>query len=120
MTTNTELIWNIITDSAKRKFDYDSFEKQFIEIDESLADNILFKVIIGFASNKTSERISLELFNEMMLIGFMWKLEDIQSFVNDKDKILKLEIYSSQLASSLLQDGNDPSIVLNSINQILN
>jgi hypothetical protein len=120
MTDNTELIWGTITDSAKKKFDYNSFEEQFAEIDENLADNILFKIIIGFASNKTSEKISLELFNELMMIGFLWKLEEVQKFVNDKDKTLKLEIYSSQLASSLLQDGNDPLAVLNSVRQLLN
>lgn len=55
-----------------------------------------------------------------MMIGFVWKLEDIQDFIKDKDKLLKLEIYTSQLAGTLLEDGNDPLMVLNSINQLLN
>jgi|JI6StandDraft_1071083.scaffolds.fasta_scaffold427488_1 hypothetical protein len=120
MTTSADIVWNAITDSAKKKFDYSSFEEQFIDVDENLADNLLFKIIIGFASKKTDEIISLELFNEMMMIGFIWKLEDIQDFIKDKDKVLKSEIYSSQLAGSLLEDGNDPLMVLNSINQLLN
>jgi len=120
MTTSSDIVWNAITDSAKNKFDYKSFEEQFIDVDQNLADNILFKIIIGFASKKTDEVISLELFNEMMIIGFIWKLEDIQDFIKGKDKLLKSEIYSSQLAGSLLEDGNDPSMVLNSITQLLN
>jgi len=120
MTQNADLVWNAITDSAKKKFDYKSFEEQFAEIDENLADNILFKILIGFASKKTDEIISHELFNEMMMIGFIWKLEDIKDFIKDKGKTFKLEIYLSQLASSLLEDGSDPVMVLSSISPLLN
>lgn len=88
-------------------------------MDKELANNILFKIIIGFASKKSSEIISIELFNEMMMIGFVWKLEDIQAFIKDKDTLFKTEIFSSQLANSLLEDGNDPIMVLNSIHQLL-
>lgn len=120
MTQDTDLVWNAITDSAKKKFDYKSFEEQFSEIDENLADNILFKILIGFAGNKTSEIISHELFNEMMMIGFIWKLDDIKDFIKDKDKTFKLEVYLCQLANSLLEDGAAPVVVLNSINHLLN
>lgn len=119
MTSNTDIIWNAITDSAKKKFDYNSFEEQFSDVDENLADNLLFKIIIGFASEKSTEIISLELFNELMLIGFIWELKDIHDFIKEKEKLLKIEIYSSQLAISLLEDGNDPMTVLHSINQLL-
>jgi hypothetical protein len=46
MKNSSEIIWNSITDNAKKKFDYKSFEEQFIEIDENLADNTLFKIIV--------------------------------------------------------------------------
>ncbi len=119
MASGADIVWNTITDSAKNKFDYNLFKEQFDDEDENLADNILFKTIIGFASKKTNEVISLELFNEMMMIGFIWELEDIQEFIKDKESLLKLEIYSSQIANSLLEDGKDPLMVLNAINQLL-
>ena len=120
MDQTIDLIWNAITNSAKRKFDYSDFEKQFIEINENMADNILFQVIIGFASKKSSEVISSGLFNQMLMTGFIWKLEDIKDFVAGKDKLFSIEIYASQLANSLLDDGNEPAAVLNSITQLLN
>ena len=120
MTDTRDLIWNAITDSAKTRFDYGSFEKEFNEIDANIAENILLKVIEGFANRQTDEIISLELFNQMMMIGSIWKKEDIMAFVEGKDKLLKLEIYTIQLAYSLLQDGGDPLVVLNSVKQLLN
>jgi len=52
-----------------------------------------------------------------MLIGFIWELKDIHDFI--KEKHLKIKIFSSQLAISSLEDGNDSLTVLHSINQIL-
>lgn len=120
MKNKEDIVWNAITDSAKSKFDYSSFEEQFKEIDEDLADNILFTIIIGLASKKTKELISHELFNQIMMMGLHWKLEDIKSFIADKDKLFSSEIFSSTIAYSLLEEGNDPYVVLNSINQLLN
>lgn len=117
---STDFIWNAIVNSAKRKFDYNSFAEDFNEINENLAENVLFKIILGFASEQTSEIISLELFNEIMMMGLFVKKEDIRIFVAGKDKILNLEIYATQLAGSLLQDGKDPVAVLDSVNQLLN
>lgn len=115
-----DLIWNKITNSAKKKFDYKSFEAGFKEIDENLAENILFKVIVSFASEDTKEFISAKLFSEMLLIGFMWEKDQINAFLRNKDKELCLEIYVTQLANSMLEDGNNATSVLNNVNQLIN
>lgn len=120
MTSSSDIVWDTITNSAKTKFDYTSFEEQFDDEEENLADNILFKTIIGFVNKKTNEVIALELYNDMMMIGFIWELEDIQEFIKDKEILLKSEIYACQIANSLLEDGKDPLMVLNAINQLLN
>jgi len=114
-----DLIWNRITDSAKKKFDYKTFESEFNKIDDNIAENIIFQIIVGFASDKTEEIIALELYNQMLMTGFVWQLDEIQKFIEDKKSLLKIEIYSAQLASSMLQDDNDPLSVLNGINQLL-
>ena len=61
------LIYDNITNSAKTKFDYKSFAKGFDEIDEKIADNILFKVLVEFASDEEKENIAYKLFNEILL-----------------------------------------------------
>ena len=116
----SDLVWNAITDSAKRRFDYKSFAEDFNEINDNIADNLLFKIIVGFVEKKESKIISLELFNDMMMTGFIWKLEDIQSFVEGKDKVFGMEILASRIAVDLLQNGNDAASVLIAINQFLN
>jgi len=120
MSDKQDLIWNAITTSAKSKFDYSSFEKDFNEIDENIAENILFKVTVGFANQQTSDVISAELFNQMMMIGFVWDKVEIKDFVEGKDQLLKLEIYTTQLAGSLLEEGKDSLEVLNTVKQLLN
>jgi hypothetical protein len=119
MKKTEDLIWDRITNNAKNKFDYVSFKNNFKETNKHVAENILFKIIFGFASHKTKKTISLELFNEILLLGYNWKLEDIQIFVDDKDHLFELEIYATQLVNAMLQEGKDPRSVLTSINQIL-
>lgn len=114
-----ELIWDIITDKAKTRFDFAAFSKEFSAINESLADNILFQVIAGFASGQTKESIAIKLYHNMLMIGFEWKEKDIEEFLSDKKERLKHEIYITQLAGDLLNSGNDPSAVLQSVNQFL-
>ena len=43
-----EKIWDYITNSAKRKFDYDTYQKNFPEyVDTHIKDNILWEIIIS-------------------------------------------------------------------------
>jgi hypothetical protein len=120
MKNTEELIWDRITNSAKTRFDYTTFAKEFNEIDENIAENILFKTIVGFASKKTKSELSFELFNEILLIGYKCDIKEIRVFIDDKEELLKLEIYVSQLAGSMLQNGQDPLSVLQFANQLLN
>jgi hypothetical protein len=112
-------IWNTITASAKRRFDFAAFEKDFIEIDENLADNILFKVLVEHASGETINIISEKLFNEILLTGFIWRKKEIVEFLKNKEDLLKIEIYATKLAREMLNSGANLISVLNTINQIL-
>ena len=107
MKNTEELIWNRITNSAKTRFDYTSFADKFNEIDENIAENILFKIIVGFAVKKTKTELSHELFNDVLLIGYKWDLKEIHDFINDIEELLKLEFYVSwplKLSSELGQN----------------
>jgi hypothetical protein len=115
-----KLIWDAITNKAKTRFDYSAFSKSFPISDESVSDDLLFKIIVLLAMKEPKKIIALKLFNEILLLGLVWEATDIEEFLQDKDKVFKIEIYAAQLASDLLQDGNDPLSVLNSVNQFLN
>ncbi|MBI1226589.1 MAG: hypothetical protein GC192_15255 [Bacteroidetes bacterium] len=115
-----DIVWNAITNNAKRKFDFEAFANTFNEIDESIAENILFRVIASFAGDKTEEFIVQDLFNQMILTGFMWDIEDIKTFLVGKKELLKGEIFAAQIAFNLIEDGNEPLTVLSQIHPLLN
>lgn len=115
-----ELFAITITNSAKRKFDFVAFEKEFEDLGENLASAILFEIIAAFANEEKSEIISIKLFDELLLTGIAWELDEINKFLIGKEEILKVEIYTTQMASKMINDGIDPLVVLNFINQMLN
>jgi hypothetical protein len=114
-----ELIFETILGSAKKKFDFDTFQSGFHEIGSNLAENILAKTLKGFASGQKPEIISAELFNEVLMLGIEWDKGEIAKFVADKEKTLSLEIYASKLAMSMLREGIKPISIVNSLNQML-
>jgi hypothetical protein len=114
-----EIIWRTIADSAKKRFDYASFEKEFFEIDKNIADNILFNILGGLASGETHNIISEKLFNKILLTGFKWNKKDIIEFLKDKKDLLKIEINATRLAGEMLNSGTNQNSILVAINQIL-
>ena len=117
--SENDLVWNTITNSAKRRFDYKDFSEGFNDSNENVADNLLFKIIVGFVENKSSKIISLELFSSLMIHGLIWELKEIESFVEGKEKVFKIEIFATKIAIDLLQDGNNPESVVMAIGQLL-
>lgn len=105
----------MITDSAKKKFDFDSFENKY-PLDADLA---LFKIIVDFAINKDLNIIAAELHSQLLIAGFIWQMEEINAFLKGKKEILKFEMCAAKLASDMLQNGNDPIIVCKSIKPLL-
>jgi len=112
--------WELIIDNAKTKFDYKSFLETLSGLPKTVTDNILFLVIIAYASNKSNFLIAAELFNEILMLGYVWELESIKEFVNDKDEVFSLEIFLSGLATGMIKNGSDSTDVLLSISQLLN
>ena len=119
---NTEdFIWDRITESAISKFDFEEISKEFNDSFNQIDifENIVFTIIIGFASNKEEKIICLEIFNQVIITGFEWKIENIQEFIKNKDELFQSEIYCASLAMSMLNTGFDCESVLNSINTFL-
>lgn len=136
-----DLIWNLITESAKSKFDYAKFENHFGEIydndeidkdkkdlDEvdldldsigNIAENILFIIIASLASGQDKSIISGKIFNEIILTGFVWEIEKIENFIEDKEELFHSEIYCFNLAMSMLDNGEDIDSILAAMNTFL-
>ncbi|TAG58427.1 MAG: hypothetical protein EAZ27_01550 [Cytophagales bacterium] len=114
-----DVIYDNITNSAKTKFDYSSFSEGFDKINDNLADNLLFKTLVEFASRKEKKIIAHILFNQILLTGFIVELEDLNEFVNDKDDVLKLEIFLVEMANTMLEQGLPPLHVLKTIDEFI-
>lgn len=111
-----EMLWDEITNSAKKKFDYKTFAQ---EIPESLADNFLFQAILLIAGNRPVLQIASELQMNLILAGFHMELDDLITFINEKKSILDLEVFASQIAMDLLADGTPPEHVYANVCQLL-
>jgi len=80
-------IYDLITDSAKNKFDYESFVKDFTAITEinssdiDIAENILWIILNHLAAGKNPNIVALQINNQFLSMGFML----------DKDGIAEIE-----------------------------
>jgi len=113
------LIWNTITESAKKRFDYDKFEKPFIDTDRTIAENILFNIIVEYANETNSEIITAKIFNDLLISGFNTDRNEFEIFIDSLKTILKVEIFTVRIANDMMQKGIDEVEVLKNINQLL-
>jgi hypothetical protein len=116
MKSMEEKLWDEITNSAKKKFDYKTFEKG---IPASVADDFLFSVILSLAGKRPINIIASELQCNLMLKGFHMELDAILAFINEKKTIVGIEILASQMALDMLANGTPPEIIYANICQIL-
>ena len=116
-----DMIWDRITQSAISKFDYTGFRKHLESAtdDENVAENIVFLSIIEFASGKNEKDVAEVLYNQIVLSGFVWEFDKIETYLENKKKLFSIEIYAVNLAYTLLEETKDPGIVLTAINQLL-
>jgi hypothetical protein len=120
MKTIEERIWDAITNSAKKKFDYQSFEQGFHDFGEvNIAENILFQVIVRFASGETKESVAANLTSEVFLLGCDFKEQVLESFLEHKEAELKTEIHITRLAHTMLEEGAHPAAVLETVQKLL-
>jgi hypothetical protein len=122
MKTSEEKIYDLITNSAKRRFDYSSFENKFTTLSEELKDapdNIIWMIIEHLSRKIEKKIIGLELMNQLLILGIGWDEKGIHEFVSDKEDLFRHEISATRLATSLLNAGENPKIVFNKITQQL-
>lgn len=120
MKSTTDTIFDQITDSAKKKFDYESFRLGFEDLPEYVPENFLFGVISGYAIGDEEHLIRIKLHNEILMLGFIFELDAIEKFLIGKKELFSKEIFITGIAIDMLNNGSDPLAVLNFTNQFLN
>ena len=114
------VIWDYITNSAKRKFDYQSYLADFPkEIGKNIPDNILWKIIMLSSSGYDEIHISSLIMSDLIMLGFMFPKDKLIPFVIDRKKDFGLEILATQIATDALNMGSAPEAVLGQVNQLL-
>ncbi len=111
-------IWDYITNSAKRRFDYSTLEEQF-SFDSDWADIILWDVIVGFAGGKKKDIIALEIHTKLIGPQVNWEVKNILQFLDDKEKLFQLEILASRMATEMFYNGGKPAIILTEMTRLL-
>jgi hypothetical protein len=104
MKLTEEAIWSAITNSAKRRFDYASFEKEFPYIN----DAVLLHIIIDIGSRRSSDEIAGRAYEEVLRTsGQQWNIAQIKQFIEGKEVVFKREIYAAGLFGNLMHEGNE-------------
>ncbi|MBI9066100.1 MAG: hypothetical protein JEZ09_02330 [Salinivirgaceae bacterium] len=114
------IIWDTITKSAKKRFDYSAFEKQLDSPDEIIIDGIVFIIIDEFAKGESKKHVVTKVLQRALLKGLKWNEFDIIRFVNNTEHQFKVEIYTANVVYQMLKDHKDIKEVLTTVNKMLN
>lgn len=103
-----ERIFNLITDSAKNRFDYDSFSDK---IGDESADSLLFQIMVSLAIGESKELTVAKLNAQIMMMGLMMEKDSFVHFLEAREKDLGMHILALKIAQTNLEDGADPEDV---------
>lgn len=115
-----DIVWDRITDSAKRRIDYGGLVEAFDDIgDPNLPENVLFQVIVGRATGEDKETIASKLESHLMVLGIGVESGSLVDLIEEIEPAVSKEILATKAALIMFQEGNHPIDVLASINQLL-
>lgn len=103
-----EPIYDLITMSAKSRFDYASFSAN---VGDESADNLLFQIIVSLAIGESKKLTVVKLQAQIMLMGFMMEKDSFINFIEEREKDLALEILALKMAQTNLDLGANPQAV---------
>lgn len=115
-----DIVWDTITDSAKKRFDFDEFAAGYSEFDDgTMAENTLFQTIIGLAQDNEIEDIADELSMQFLLIGLSVDKQEMINFVTERSKDSTLEIKAAYQAIVFYERGAQTPGILVQVRSIL-
>lgn len=100
-----ERIYDKITQSAKKRFDYLTFEKglNWPHSDIDFADKILWMILVHLTNGEKPALIAARILGEMLTSGFDIDRKSIEEFIKDNENNWKLEIATLKMATDMLK-----------------
>ena len=115
-----DIAWNTITESGKRRFDYDGFKNSLGDSgDDRTAEYILFQIIVGLAEELSAEEFLSKIRGDLSLFGYSLSDAEWEQLLADKNEILKTEIHAAKEALSEFSKGTDAPTVLDQVRRLL-
>lgn len=115
-----DIVWDRITDSAKTRFDYDALVSAFDEVgNAAMAENLLFQILVGLATEKDEEILAAELTSQLMILGIEVGDDSILELIREIRPSAVKEVLATEMALALFHEGNDPIDVLAAISSVL-
>jgi hypothetical protein len=116
MVPENKIIWDAITNSAKKRFDYASFNKEF----PFVSDAIILKIVVDLASSKNKDTITTQVYDEVFTTtGEYWNTNQINLFISDKDEVFKREIFAVKRAGNMMYEGSEPEDIYYEISKFI-
>lgn len=115
-----DIVWSVITESAKRRFDYDGFKNRLSASgDDRVAEYILFQIITGYAEELSCDEFLSKIRGDLQLFGYSFSAEALEEFLADKKEILSAEIRAAKEALFGFAQGKAVSDLLVHIQRLL-
>jgi len=105
---NIEKLFDLITNSAKNRFDYGSFSEDMNGFD---SDYILFQIIASLACEEPVKLTIAKITNQFILSGAIPNEEYLKEFILQRRKDLGVEILAFNMANANLDNDADPLAV---------
>jgi len=112
-------IWEYIVFNAKQKIDLNILRNKVSESRDDFLDIIIFNILSGFTTNKSSKLISEIISKIRIKLEVKWELTDIQRFIKDIDKVLVNDIYIFKVAVIMKMEGYGSLKILHVIRPFL-
>ncbi len=99
-----EDIYDLITDSAKTRFDYQSFEQNFAlpDVEINIADKTLWTILMYLAMGEKPNIVASKIKNEIMLLGFIIENKDIENVIINNQGNWEKEIGVLKMITDML------------------
>ena len=116
-----DIVWKVIIDSAKKRFDYSAFEKGFADFDnDNLAEDILFLTIGGLAEGGSVDDIAAKINQEFLLDGLSFGDDQLPRFISQRNLDLFREVKAMKTAESLSETGAQTLEIFAMMKNLLN
>ena len=106
MSQPQDIVWNVITDSAKTRFDYAEFERMFADSQsDDLPESILTLIISCHVMGDSTEDIAAEINTYLVPLGISFADDTLTKFISDRQVDLSREIKAMKTALPLFKMG---------------